>query len=145
MAMLIRPLSVLLAASMALAGRTIDLCACDGDLHGSLCAVVEEPPAPRGCCGPHARREPATPAPALDASLRAVGCGCPVVQLTTVDADATPSLASVSSELMRTLTLDLSASERTVESQGLAAASARSPPPEPGGLGRHLLLRVLRC
>lgn len=147
MARSVRPLCLLLAALIALAGGTIDLCGCDADAHGPLCAEAELPAPEADCCGPHDCCAPEPPAVQPGPQLRSVGCECPVVQLAAspAAADPAPSVATVTTDLAKTLLLDLPASVLLVEDADLQGTTARSPPPEPGGLRRHLLLKVLRC
>ncbi len=139
----VRPLSLLLAALIALAGGTFDLCGCEGAVHGSLCAEAELPaPVADACCC----CEPETPpAPQTDLQLRSVGCECPVVQLATSPAsDPASVVPGVTADLTKALHVDLPLAQQDVVT-ATDATSARSPPPEPGGIRRHLLLSVLRC
>ncbi len=143
----VRPLCLLLAALIALAGGTIDLCGCDGDAHGRLCAEAERPAPAADCCGPHHCCAPEAPTLPAGPQLRSVGCECPVVQLVTSPAESAPapSTTVVAADLAKALQLDVPSSVLLVEDADLGATSARSPPPEPGGIRRHLLLSVLRC
>jgi hypothetical protein len=142
-----RPLCLLLAALIALAGGTIDLCGCDGEGHGRLCAAAELPAPEADCCGSHDCCAPATPVEPPGPRLRSVGCECPVVQLAVspAEADPSPSVTTLTTDLAKALRIDVPASVLLVEDADLVASSARSPPPEPGGIRRHLLLSVLRC
>lgn len=144
---MVRPLCMLLAALIALAGGTFDLCGCDGDVHGRLCAEAELPAPEAGCCGPHDCRAAETRVEPAGPQLRAVGCECPVVQLAASPAEPTPppSVTAATTDLAKVLRPDVPASVLLVEDADLEATSARSPPPEPGGVRRHLLLKVIRC
>lgn len=134
MPLLARALVVVLAALTALAGVSLDLCACDGGGHGLFCAA---PPAvaaaPIGCCGTP------TPTPPGPGAHDDGDCACPSVAFDlppaapegppaplTIGADDAPA-----SPVLPLLTTSLAP----------APFVARAPPPK---LRRHLALHVLR-
>ncbi|MCO5169925.1 MAG: hypothetical protein M9894_26605 [Planctomycetes bacterium] len=136
MPLLARALCLVLAALAALAGVSVDLCACDGGGHGLFCAAPPAVAAPAGgCCG--GEPAPALPGPGVHDDG---DCACPEVafHLPPVEREGPPPPLTVAAD----------AAPAGPLLPALAAAPTRAPfvarAPPTTKLRRHLALHVLR-
>lgn len=150
--------SVILATIVAIAGGTLDLCACDATSHGFLCpetaashcGPAEQEPAEPSCCSTTPAQAEESPQPAPEGpQVRAPRCDCPVIDLQ-VSPTETPDLTSVRGStpvLVATVFLEASPAPPTrVEALSVPPWWDAGPPSVySSSLSRHLELRVLRC
>ncbi len=151
MSLAARALSLVLVALVALAGASLDLCACAAGSHGLLCAGDDgghpAPPAAAvvedaGCCGGGAAVSVQTAARSSGATISATDCACPVVTFEAPPAE-TAAAAPAAPDLAHAALALPPVDERLVAAVSLRAGHARAPPPTPT-LRRHLALHVLR-